>query len=197
MNETGTRQRADNISGLLGEKEMASYIYSQPKEKLSGYFIQIGIDDFGMINNVHGQLTHAGMSLSTPPQREPLRDRPGLTSHVVRRLLLWAFLVGGIKAAGRRWASRCMPTASTRQPRHPAPVDRPFCGALAAGQERLGLRPRPDRAAAEGLHPVARRVGGTPQPQRAGAAPLRRPAALARHLRTQPPADLRGRRAAP
>ena len=55
MNETGTRQRADNISGLLGEKEMASYIYSQPKEKLAGYFIQIGIDDFGMINNVHGQ----------------------------------------------------------------------------------------------------------------------------------------------
>ena len=55
MNETGTRQRADNISGLLGEKEMASYLYSQPKEKLSGYFIQIGIDDFGMINNVHGQ----------------------------------------------------------------------------------------------------------------------------------------------
>ena len=30
MNETGTRQRADNISGLLGEKEMASYLYSQP-----------------------------------------------------------------------------------------------------------------------------------------------------------------------
>lgn len=54
MNETGTRQRADNISGLLGEKEMAAYIYSQPKEKLSGYFIQIGIDDFGTINNVHG-----------------------------------------------------------------------------------------------------------------------------------------------
>lgn len=54
MNETGTRQRADNISGLLGEKEMAAYIYLQPKEKLSGYFIQIGIDDFGTINNVHG-----------------------------------------------------------------------------------------------------------------------------------------------
>ena len=54
MNETGTRQRADNISGLLGEKEMAAYLYSQPKEKLSGYFIQIGIDDFGTINNVHG-----------------------------------------------------------------------------------------------------------------------------------------------
>ena len=54
MNETGARQRADNISGLLGEKEMAAYLYSQPKEKLSGYFIQIGIDDFGTINNVHG-----------------------------------------------------------------------------------------------------------------------------------------------
>lgn len=54
MNETGTTQRADNISGLLGEKEMAAYLYSQPKEKLSGYFIQIGIDDFGTINNVHG-----------------------------------------------------------------------------------------------------------------------------------------------
>ena len=56
MNETGTRQRADNISGLLGEKEMASYLYSQPKEKLSGYFIQIGIDDFEIINNIHGQI---------------------------------------------------------------------------------------------------------------------------------------------
>lgn len=56
MNETGTTQRADNISGLLGEKEMASYLYSQPKEKLSGYFIQIGIDDFGTINNVQGQI---------------------------------------------------------------------------------------------------------------------------------------------
>ena len=56
MNETGTRQRADNISGLLGEKEMASYLYSQPKEKLSGYFIQIGINDFEIINNVHGQI---------------------------------------------------------------------------------------------------------------------------------------------
>ena len=56
MNETGTRQRADNISGLLGEKEMASYLYSQPQEKLSGYFIQIGIDDFGTINNVQGQI---------------------------------------------------------------------------------------------------------------------------------------------
>ena len=56
MNETGTRQRADNISGLLGEKEMASYLYSQPKEKLSGYFIQFGIDDFGTINNVQGQI---------------------------------------------------------------------------------------------------------------------------------------------
>ena len=56
MNETGTRQRADNISGLLGEKEMASYLYSQPKEKLAGYFIQIGIDDFGIINNVQGQI---------------------------------------------------------------------------------------------------------------------------------------------
>ena len=56
MNETGNRQRADNISGLLGEKEMASYLYSQPKEKLSGYFIQIGIDDFGIINNVQGQI---------------------------------------------------------------------------------------------------------------------------------------------
>lgn len=54
MNETGITQRADNISGLLGEKEMAAYLYSQPKEKLSGYFIQIGIDDFGTINNVHG-----------------------------------------------------------------------------------------------------------------------------------------------
>ena len=56
MNETGTRQRADNISGLLGEKEMAAYLYSQPKEKLSGYFIQFGIDDFGTINNVQGQI---------------------------------------------------------------------------------------------------------------------------------------------
>ena len=36
------------------------------------------------------------MNPPAPPRREPLRDQLGLTSHVVRRLLLWAFLVGGV-----------------------------------------------------------------------------------------------------
>ncbi|MCK6388725.1 MAG: response regulator [Zoogloea sp.] len=36
------------------------------------------------------------MNHPAPPRREPLRDHLGLTSHVVRRLLLWAFLVGGV-----------------------------------------------------------------------------------------------------
>ena len=36
------------------------------------------------------------MSRLPPPHRPPPADHLGLTSHVVRRLLLWAFLVGGV-----------------------------------------------------------------------------------------------------
>lgn len=37
LNETGNRQRADNISGLLGEKEMGDYLYSQIEKISSGF----------------------------------------------------------------------------------------------------------------------------------------------------------------
>ena len=54
LNETGNRQRADNISGLLGEKEMGDYLYSQIEKISSGFFMKVGIDDFCTVNNAQG-----------------------------------------------------------------------------------------------------------------------------------------------
>lgn len=54
LNETGKRQRADNISGLLGEREMGDYLYSHVQKSSSGFFMQVGIDDFCALNNAQG-----------------------------------------------------------------------------------------------------------------------------------------------
>lgn len=54
VNEIGDTQRADNVSGLLGERELRSYISSHIKDSLSEYLIYIGIDGFNAINGTLG-----------------------------------------------------------------------------------------------------------------------------------------------
>ena len=54
LNETGKRQRADNISGLLSEREMGDYLYSHVQKCSPGFFMQVGIDDFCALNNAQG-----------------------------------------------------------------------------------------------------------------------------------------------
>lgn len=54
VNEIGETQRADNVSGLLGERELHSYISSHVKDSSSVYLIHIGIDGFNDINGTLG-----------------------------------------------------------------------------------------------------------------------------------------------
>lgn len=54
VNEIGDTQRADNVSGLLGERELRSYISSHIKDSSSVYLIHIGIDGFNAINATLG-----------------------------------------------------------------------------------------------------------------------------------------------
>lgn len=54
VNEIGDTQRADNVSGLLGERELRSYISSHVKDSSSEYLIHIGIDGFNAINGTLG-----------------------------------------------------------------------------------------------------------------------------------------------
>ncbi len=54
VNEIGNVPRADNVSGLLGERELQSYISSHVKDSSSEYLIQIGIDGFNAINGTLG-----------------------------------------------------------------------------------------------------------------------------------------------
>lgn len=54
VNEIGDTQRADNVSGLLGERELRSYISSHIKDSSSEYLIYIGIDGFNAINGTLG-----------------------------------------------------------------------------------------------------------------------------------------------
>ena len=44
-------QKADNISGLLREPCLEEYVSSKSKNNITGYFMQIGIDDFDEIRD--------------------------------------------------------------------------------------------------------------------------------------------------
>lgn len=54
INEIGKRQKADNISGLLGQSSLEDFLHNTaylPKQK---YFLRLGLDDFKEINEKHG-----------------------------------------------------------------------------------------------------------------------------------------------
>lgn len=55
INETGNKQRADNISGLLGEIDFSSYINTNMDKLSNGFLMRVGIDDFSAINGDSGR----------------------------------------------------------------------------------------------------------------------------------------------
>ena len=54
INEIGRKQKADNISGLLGESSLMSYMREGGLENIDGYILRIGIDNFKEINENRG-----------------------------------------------------------------------------------------------------------------------------------------------
>lgn len=54
INEIGNRQKADNISGLLGEASLEDHIKLLGTSLSDAMFMRIGIDDFKLINERHG-----------------------------------------------------------------------------------------------------------------------------------------------
>jgi diguanylate cyclase (GGDEF)-like protein len=54
LNETGNKRRADNVTGLLGGPEFLAYLRAQNDPITKGFFMHIGIDDFGAINSSRG-----------------------------------------------------------------------------------------------------------------------------------------------
>lgn len=54
INETGQKQRADNVSGLLSALEFSNYIKEKKDTFKTGYLMRIGIDDFSNINSTVG-----------------------------------------------------------------------------------------------------------------------------------------------
>ena len=54
INEIGERQKADNVSGLLGETSLSAYVRKYKDAFPSGFFMHIGIDDLGAINGNFG-----------------------------------------------------------------------------------------------------------------------------------------------
>ena len=55
INEIGERQKADNVSGLLGETGFREYMDQQDTPLEKGYLLRIGIDHFKEINDNFGQ----------------------------------------------------------------------------------------------------------------------------------------------
>jgi len=54
INEIGNRQKADNISGLLGESSLEDHLKLLGSSLGDAMFMRIGIDDFKLINERHG-----------------------------------------------------------------------------------------------------------------------------------------------
>ena len=50
INEIGERQKADNVSGLLGETSLSAYVRKYKDKFSDGFFMRVGIDDLGAIN---------------------------------------------------------------------------------------------------------------------------------------------------
>ncbi len=50
INEIGNRQKADNITGLLGETSLEKYFKNSVSTLNKGFLIHVGIDGFKMIN---------------------------------------------------------------------------------------------------------------------------------------------------
>ena len=46
INEIGGRQKADDVSGLLGESSLRSYLEDYYAAFPSGYLLRLGLDDF-------------------------------------------------------------------------------------------------------------------------------------------------------
>lgn len=53
VNEIGKRQRADNISGLLGQSSLQAFL-EDGASPAPHYFLRLGLDDFKEINEKHG-----------------------------------------------------------------------------------------------------------------------------------------------
>lgn len=54
INEIGKKQKADNVSGLLGESSLQNEIKSYDTDRMSGFILRLGIDNFKEINENKG-----------------------------------------------------------------------------------------------------------------------------------------------
>ena len=54
INEIGQKQKADNVSGLLGESSLSAYVEQFEDGLPDGFFLRMGIDDFRDINGDFG-----------------------------------------------------------------------------------------------------------------------------------------------
>lgn len=54
VNEIGARQKADNVSGLLGESSLQTYMQEYYPAFPNGYLLRLGLDDFKEINEKLG-----------------------------------------------------------------------------------------------------------------------------------------------
>ena len=53
-NQIGAKQKADNVSGLLGQTSLEKYIQISSKIFKSGFVLRLGLDDFREINERYG-----------------------------------------------------------------------------------------------------------------------------------------------
>lgn len=100
INEIGVKQKADNISGLLGESSLKTYIRELDSGIPDGYILRLGIDNFKEINENRG-LEYGDMILRKTAECIETVILPGqqLYRMVADEFIVVDFLGGSVKKA--------------------------------------------------------------------------------------------------
>lgn len=100
INEIGVKQKADNISGLLGESSFKTYIRELDSGIPDGYILRLGIDNFKEINENRG-LEYGDMILRKTAECIEASILPGqqLYRMVADEFIVADFLGGSVKKA--------------------------------------------------------------------------------------------------
>ena len=108
INEIGTKQKADNTSGLLGEASLMSYMKEFQSAIPEGYILRLGIDKFKEINENRG-IDYGDMVLRKTAEAIESAILPGqkLYRMVADEFIVVDILGGSVRKANKLYKKIC------------------------------------------------------------------------------------------
>ncbi len=102
INEIGKKQKADNVSGLLGESSLKQELWERSEKPMNGFMLRMGIDNFKEINENRG-MEYGDMILKKTAEciEEVIRSEQKLYRIVADEFVVLDFSKRGVEEATR------------------------------------------------------------------------------------------------